>query len=71
MVALGLFIVFIVVGGIASQGDAIASYATAGADKIQGWLKSLGLSDSGASSSTDEREGGGARARCRRSSTAS
>jgi putative heme transporter len=53
MVALGLFIVFIVVGGIASQGDSIASYASAGADKIQGWLKDLGLSDSGASSSTE------------------
>jgi len=51
MVALGLFIVFIVVGGIASQGDAIGSYASSGADKVQGWLKDLGLSDSGASSS--------------------
>ncbi len=53
LVALGLFIVFIVVGGIASQGDAIGSYATAGADKVQEWLKDLGLSDSGASSSTE------------------
>ena len=53
LIVLGLFIVFIVVGGIASQGDAIASYATSAADKVQSWLKSLGLSDSGASSSTD------------------
>jgi putative heme transporter len=52
MIALGLFIVFIVVGGIASQGDAIASYASSGADRVQGWLKDLGLSDSAASSST-------------------
>ena len=53
LIALGLFIVFIVVGGIASQGDGIGSYATQAADKIQSWLESLGLSDSGASSSTD------------------
>ena len=53
LIVLGLFIVFIVVGGIASQGDAISSYATSAADKVQSWLKSLGLSDSGASSSTD------------------
>ncbi len=53
LLALGLFIVFIVVGGIASQGDAIGTYATEAADKAQSWLKSLGLSDSGASSSTE------------------
>jgi putative heme transporter len=51
--ALAIFIVIIVIGGIASQGDAIASYASSGADRIQGWLTSLGLSDSGASSATD------------------
>ena len=53
LIALGLFIAFIVVGGIASQGDGIGSYATQAADKIQSWLESLGLSESGASSSTD------------------
>ncbi len=52
MFALGLFIVYVVVAGISSQGDAIGSYATQGADKVQGWLTSLGLSDSAASSST-------------------
>ena len=53
LIALGLFIVFIVVGGIASQLDGIGTYATQAADKIQSWLESLGLSDSAASSSTD------------------
>ena len=53
LIALGLFIVFIVVGGIASQGDSISSFANEAADKIQSWLQSLGLSDSGASSTTD------------------
>ncbi len=51
--ALAIFIVIVVVRGIASEGDAIASYASSGADRIQGWLTSLGLSDSGASSATD------------------
>ena len=52
LVAIALFIVVIVIGGLASQGDAIGSAATSGADKIQGWLTDLGLSDSGASSAT-------------------
>ncbi|HVN61185.1 MAG TPA: AI-2E family transporter [Gaiellaceae bacterium] len=52
MIALGLFIVFIVVGGITSQGDSISSYASQAADKIQGWLSDLGLSDSASSSTT-------------------
>jgi len=52
LIALGLFIVFIVVGGIASQGDSISSFASQAADKIQGWLSDLGLSDSASSSST-------------------
>jgi putative heme transporter len=51
MVALGLVIVFIVIGGIASQGDSISSYASNGADRLQGWLGHVGLSDSEASSS--------------------
>jgi predicted PurR-regulated permease PerM len=53
MIALGLFIVFIVVGGIASQSGSIGAYASEAADKLQSWLKSLGLSDSGASTTTD------------------
>jgi putative heme transporter len=53
LLALGLFIVYVVVAGISSQGDSIASFANQAADRIQGWLGSLGLSDSGASSSTE------------------
>jgi putative heme transporter len=53
MVVLAVFIVIIVIGGITSQGDAIASYASSGAERIQSWLTSLGLGDSGASSATD------------------
>ncbi len=53
LIVIAGFIVVVVIGGIASQGDSIAAAATSAADKIQGWLKDLGLSDSGAASATD------------------
>lgn len=53
LVVLAIVIVFLVVGGITSQSDEIGSDASAATDKLQSWLKDLGLNDSGASKTTD------------------
>jgi predicted PurR-regulated permease PerM len=49
-------IVVLVVGGIVSQGDTISQYANEAADKLQAWLKDLGVSDSGASTTKESIE---------------
>jgi predicted PurR-regulated permease PerM len=49
IVALGLLVVVIVIGGITGQTDAIATHAGEAADKAEGWLKSVGVDQSGAS----------------------
>ena len=49
-VALGVFIVVIVIGGITGQEGEIGKHASAAADKAQGWLTSAGVDKSGASS---------------------
>ena len=49
-VALGVFIVVIVIGGITGQEGEIGKNASAAADKAQGWLTSAGVDKSGASS---------------------
>jgi len=51
--ALGVVIVLLVVGGVRAQSDAIAAEANAAADKLHGWLEDLGMSQSGASTTTD------------------
>jgi putative heme transporter len=49
-VALGVFVVVIVIGGITGQETEIGKHAGAAADKAQGWLTSAGVDKSGASS---------------------
>jgi putative heme transporter len=49
-VALGVFVVVIVIGGITGQEGEISKHASAAADKAQGWLTSAGVDQSGASS---------------------
>jgi predicted PurR-regulated permease PerM len=49
IVALGVAVLVIVIGGIRSQSSAIATEAGAAADKVEGWLKSVGVDESGAS----------------------
>jgi predicted PurR-regulated permease PerM len=53
LMALGAVIVLLVVGGIKAQSGAIGSQAGAAADKFEGWLKDLGMNQSGASTSTE------------------
>ena len=54
VVALAVVIVLLVVGGVRAQSDAIAAQASAAADKLEGWLKDLGMSQSGASTTTGD-----------------
>jgi predicted PurR-regulated permease PerM len=51
-VALGVFIVVIVIGGVTGQEGEIGQHASAAADKAQGWLTSAGVDKSGASSAS-------------------
>jgi predicted PurR-regulated permease PerM len=46
IVAAGGLAAYLVLKGIASQSSGIADHLTAGASKIEGWLKDLGVSDS-------------------------
>ena len=46
--------ILLVIGGITSQHDAIATHAGEGVAKLQSWATSLGVSDSGASSASDQ-----------------
>jgi putative heme transporter len=50
--ALAVLIVVIVVAGITGQSAELSAQAAAGADKIQGWLKSAGVDSSSASGAT-------------------
>jgi putative heme transporter len=49
-VALAVLIVLIVIGGITSQTSEIGKHATEAANKAEGWLKDVGVNESGASS---------------------
>ena len=53
LVALGTVIVLLVVGGVKAQSGDISSQASAAADKLKGWLQDLGMSQSGASTSSE------------------
>jgi predicted PurR-regulated permease PerM len=48
LLAIGLLVGVLVIGGIVSQVDEIGSNASSGADTIQGWLEDVGVSSSGA-----------------------
>lgn len=50
LVALGVVIVILVVGGITSQSDVIAGYAQDAAARVQSWLEDLGIDEAGAAS---------------------
>src|SRR5262245_37041997 len=50
--AIAVLIVVIVIAGITGQSAAISAQAAAGADRIQGWLKSAGVDSSSASGAT-------------------
>jgi predicted PurR-regulated permease PerM len=50
VVALAALVAVVVIGGITSQDGAISREAAAAADKAEGWLTSLGVDKSGASS---------------------
>jgi predicted PurR-regulated permease PerM len=50
--AVAVVIVVIVVAGITGQSEELSARAAAGADKVQGWLTSLGVDSSSASSAT-------------------
>jgi predicted PurR-regulated permease PerM len=50
--AVVVFIVVIVIAGITGQSAELSARAAAGADKLQGWLKSLGVDSSSASGAT-------------------
>jgi putative heme transporter len=53
VVAIAVVIVLLVVGGVRAESDNIAAQANAAADKFEGWLKDLGIDQSGASASSD------------------
>jgi predicted PurR-regulated permease PerM len=53
VIAIALLIVLLVVGGVRAQSDTIAAEANAAADKLQHWLKNLGMNDSGASTTSN------------------
>jgi putative heme transporter len=52
LVAIGVFVVIIVISGITGQRSEIATNASAAADKAQSWLTSAGVDKSGSSSAT-------------------
>jgi len=53
VIAIALLIVLLVVGGVRAQSDTITAEANAAADKLQHWLKNLGMNDSGASTTSN------------------
>jgi predicted PurR-regulated permease PerM len=53
LIALGAVIVLLVVGGVKAESGEISTQASAAGDKFQSWLTDLGMSPSGASTSTD------------------
>jgi predicted PurR-regulated permease PerM len=54
LIALAVVIAFLVLGGIRAQSDAIATQASAAADKFEQWLEDLGIDQSGASAASND-----------------
>jgi predicted PurR-regulated permease PerM len=50
LLAIGVAVLVIVIGGLTSQDDAISEKASKAADKAQAWLKDLGVNESGSAS---------------------
>lgn len=53
LIAIAVFIVVLVIGGITSQSDEIGSTAGNAAEKAEGWLTDAGVEESGASSASE------------------
>jgi predicted PurR-regulated permease PerM len=53
LVALGVLVLALVLGGIVSQADEAGAHAGDAVDKIQGWLEDAGVDSSGASGATE------------------
>jgi putative heme transporter len=58
LVAIGVLVVVLVVGGITSQKEAIDAYASAAADRAASWLEDAGVSGAGAASASDQARAG-------------
>ena len=56
LLAIGVLVLVIVLAGITSQEGDISTHAKQAADKAQGWLKSVGVDESGSSSAKSEVE---------------
>jgi predicted PurR-regulated permease PerM len=54
VIAIAVLIVILVLGGVRAQSDAIASEASAAADRFQQWLKDLGVNQTGATTASDD-----------------
>jgi putative heme transporter len=54
--AVAVVVIVIVIGGVTSQTSEIGKHASEAADRGEGWLKSLGVNDSGASSAKEATE---------------
>jgi predicted PurR-regulated permease PerM len=54
ILALGIVVLVVVLAGITSQQDGIATYAKEAADKVESWLESVGVDHSGASSAESD-----------------
>jgi putative heme transporter len=54
LVALGMLLLVLVIGGIVSQRDEISAAATDAGDRVQTWLEDVGVSSSGASTTNEE-----------------
>ncbi|HWN23007.1 MAG TPA: AI-2E family transporter [Gaiellaceae bacterium] len=52
LVAVGVVILLLVLGGIVAQSDSISTHVTAALEKVESWLKSAGVDASGAESAT-------------------
>ena len=52
LLAIGVVVGVLVIGGIISQADEISASASSAADEVQGWLEDVGVSSSGAESAS-------------------
>jgi putative heme transporter len=53
LVALGVLVIALVIGGIVSQADEAGAHADGAVDRVQGWLEDAGVESSGASSAAE------------------
>jgi predicted PurR-regulated permease PerM len=58
LLAIGILVGVLVIGGIISQADDISTNASSAADKVQGWLEDAGVDSSGAESANSTTQEG-------------